>query len=82
MRLHRQNLDKIENEDSVTLKKLLAKEQMEVISIFRLSLDFVHATSTLPQVRSISFYLSHKTTYNFYLLSPIRAGFGVESFLI
>lgn len=48
MRLHRQNIDKIENESAVALKKLEAKEKMEMISIFRLSLDFVHAASTLP----------------------------------
>lgn len=48
MRLHRQNIDKIENESAVALKKLEAKERMEMISIFRLSLDFVHAASTLP----------------------------------
>ncbi|KAL7010457.1 hypothetical protein ACKWTF_012674 [Chironomus riparius] len=49
MRLHRQNIDKIENESAVALKKLEAKERMELISIVRLSLDFVHAASTLPQ---------------------------------
>lgn len=48
MRLHRQNIDKIENESAVALKKLEAKERMEVISIFRLTLDFIHAASTLP----------------------------------
>lgn len=48
MRLHRQDIDKIENESSVALKRLEAKEQMEKISIIRLTLDFVHATSTLP----------------------------------
>jgi peroxin-11C len=49
MRLHRSNIDELENESSVALKKLQAKEQMEMISIVRLTLDFVHATSTLPQ---------------------------------
>lgn len=49
MRLHRQNIDKLENEKAVTLKKLEAKERMEMISIFRLTLDFVHAASTLPE---------------------------------
>lgn len=49
MRLHRQNIDKIENEQAVTLKKLEAKEKLEMISIFRLTLDFVHAASTLPE---------------------------------
>lgn len=48
MRLHRQNIDKLENENAVALNKLMAKERMEMISIFRLTLDFVHATSTLP----------------------------------
>jgi peroxin-11C len=48
MRLHRQDIDKIENESSVALKRLEAKEKMEMISIFRLTLDFVHAASTLP----------------------------------
>ena len=48
MRLHRKDIDKIENENSVALKRLEAKERMEMISIFRLTLDFVHATSTLP----------------------------------
>lgn len=28
--------------------RLLVKQRMEMISIFRLTLDFVHATSTLP----------------------------------
>lgn len=49
MRLHRQNIDKIENESAVTLKKLEAKERLEMISIFRLTLDFIHAASTLPE---------------------------------
>lgn len=49
MRLHRQNIDKIENEKAVTLKKLEAKERLEMISIFRLTLDFIHAASTLPE---------------------------------
>ena len=48
MRLHRQNIDKVENESSVALTRLEAKEKMEMISIVRLTLDFVHATSTLP----------------------------------
>lgn len=48
MRLHRQNIDKLENEKAVTLKKLEAKERMEMISVFRLTLDFIHASSTLP----------------------------------
>lgn len=48
MRLHRQNIDKLENENAVALNKLEAKEKMEMISIFRLTLDFVHAASTLP----------------------------------
>lgn len=48
MRLHRQDIDKIENESNAALKRLEAKEQMEMVSIFRLTLDFVHATSTLP----------------------------------
>lgn len=48
MRLHRQNIDEIENESSVALKRLEAKERMEMISIIRLTLDFVHASSTLP----------------------------------
>lgn len=50
MRIHRQqvclDIDKLENESSIS--RLQAKEQMEQISIFRLSLDFVHAASTLP----------------------------------
>lgn len=50
MRIHRQqvclDIDKLENESSMS--RLQAKEQMEQISIFRLSLDFVHAASTLP----------------------------------
>lgn len=49
MRLHRQNIDKLENEKAVTLKKLEAKERMEMISVFRLTLDFIHASSTLPE---------------------------------
>lgn len=49
MRLHRQNIDKIENESAVALKKLEAKERMEMISIVRLTLDFIHAASTLPE---------------------------------
>lgn len=48
MRQHRKNIDKIENESSVALIKLEAKERMEIISIVRLTLDFVHAASTLP----------------------------------
>lgn len=48
MRLHRSDIDKIENESSVALRRLEAKEQMELVSIVRLSLDFVHAASTLP----------------------------------
>lgn len=48
MHLHRQNLDKLENEDTATLKKLEQKKKMELVSIFRLTLDFVHASSTLP----------------------------------
>lgn len=48
MRLHRSDIDKIENESSVALRRLEAKEQMEMVSIVRLSLDFVHAASTLP----------------------------------
>lgn len=48
MRMHRRDIDKIENESSVALKRLEAKEKMEMISIFRLTLDFVHAASTLP----------------------------------
>ncbi|CRK94628.1 CLUMA_CG008128, isoform A [Clunio marinus] len=48
MRLHRESIDKVENENSVALNKLEAKERMEKISILRLTLDFVHAASTLP----------------------------------
>lgn len=48
MRLNRQDVDKFENESSVALKRLEAREQMEMISIVRLTLDFVHAASTLP----------------------------------
>lgn len=48
MRLHRQNIDKVENENSIALKKLKTKEKIETINIFRLVLDFIHATSTLP----------------------------------
>jgi len=48
MRQHQLNLDKAENESSVALKRLGEKERMEIISILRLSLDFVHAASTLP----------------------------------
>lgn len=48
MRLHRKNIDKFENENAVALKKLEAKERLETINIFRLVLDFIHATSTLP----------------------------------
>jgi len=48
MRVHRQDIDKIENESSVALKKLEAKERLEMISVVRLTLDFVHAASTLP----------------------------------
>lgn len=50
MRMHRhQDIDKIESESSDALKRLEAKEKMELISIFRLTIDFAHATSTLPQ---------------------------------
>lgn len=48
MRLHRQNIDKLENENAVALNKLVAKERMEMISLIRLTLDFIHAASTLP----------------------------------
>lgn len=34
---------------SATLSRLLAKQQMEMISVFRLTLDLVHAGSTLPK---------------------------------
>lgn len=57
MRLHRQNVDKIEKEDVDTLHRLLAKEKMEMISIVRLSLDLVHAASTLPQVSGVKVIL-------------------------
>jgi hypothetical protein len=63
MQLHRQNVDKIEKEDIDTLNRLLAKEKMEVISVVRLSLDLVHAASTLPQVNILfcSFTLGELT---------------------
>lgn len=48
MRLQRNNIDANENKSSVALKKLEEKEQLEVLSIVRLTLDFAHASSTLP----------------------------------
>lgn len=34
---------------SATLNRLLAKQEMEMISVFRLTLDLIHAGSTLPK---------------------------------
>lgn len=48
MRQHQKNIDQKENKSSVARRKLEQKENMELISIVRLSLDFVQASSTLP----------------------------------
>lgn len=45
---HHKNMNKLEKESTNNLKLMLAKQQMEKMSVFRLTLDFVHATSTLP----------------------------------
>lgn len=48
MRQHQKNIDQEGNKSSVARRKLEEKENMELISIVRLSLDFVQASSTLP----------------------------------
>jgi peroxin-11C len=46
---HKKCIDKLENETSANLNRLLAKQRMEMITVFRLTLDLVHAGSTLPK---------------------------------
>lgn len=52
MRIHRRlqekDIDKLENVKIAALSRLQAREQMEQVSIVRLSLDFVQVASTLP----------------------------------
>ncbi|XP_053698730.1 peroxisomal membrane protein 11C-like [Sabethes cyaneus] len=48
MEQHKSHIDKSENETSQSYKMLMMKQRMELISIVRLSLDLVHAGSTLP----------------------------------
>ncbi|XP_058813700.1 peroxisomal membrane protein 11C [Topomyia yanbarensis] len=49
MEQHKSHMDKTENESSQPYKMLVLKQRMELISIVRLSLDLVHAGSTLPR---------------------------------
>lgn len=49
MEQHKSHMDKPENASSQAYKMLLVKQRMELISIFRLTLDLVHAGSTLPK---------------------------------
>ncbi|XP_039443737.1 peroxisomal membrane protein 11C [Culex pipiens pallens] len=48
MEQHKTHINKPENESSHALRMLHVKQRMELISIVRLSLDLVHAGSTLP----------------------------------
>ncbi|XP_058460819.1 peroxisomal membrane protein 11C [Malaya genurostris] len=49
MEQHKLHMNKTENETSQSYKTLMQKQRMELISIVRLSLDLVHAGSTLPK---------------------------------
>ncbi|XP_055588356.1 peroxisomal membrane protein 11C [Uranotaenia lowii] len=49
MEQHKSHIDKSTNESSFAFQMLLIKQRMELISIIRLSLDLVHAGSTLPK---------------------------------
>lgn len=48
MEQHKSHIDKPENETSQSYRMLMMKQRMELISVVRLSLDLVHAGSTLP----------------------------------
>ncbi|KXJ82848.1 hypothetical protein RP20_CCG010676 [Aedes albopictus] len=49
MEQHKAHINKPVNESSQAVKMLLIKQRMELISIVRLTLDLVHAGSTLPK---------------------------------
>ncbi|XP_058059387.1 peroxisomal membrane protein 11C-like [Anopheles bellator] len=49
MEQHKSCIDKKENEASQAFQMLLIKQRMEALSILRLSLDLIHAGSTLPK---------------------------------